>query len=752
MDILPPLDAEHPRPVRLPVAPTTGPASGRPAEVLRVLEPTLADYAWSVLQRRWMVLGVAALAMVLACAYLLVASPVYEASSLIEVVPKHPELTDLEDAPKAPTTTDREAEDEVELVRSRSVVGAVVDALHLDVDAWPRTFPLVGRALARRYRGRGLAPPVLGLGGFAWGGERIAVGTLEVPDALLGVPLVLTAEGDGRYRLAAPGGATLLTGSVGKTAPPAQDHGVTLAVPLLVARPGTEFFLEKRHREDVVDGLRRALAVGEVGHSSAIVIQMEGQDPVRLAETVNLVADTALRQSAERSSTEAAQELAFVETQLPTLKANADKAEAALNGFMHSRGTVDPSAETTTLLARSAELEKDISDLKLKRAELRQLFRDNHPSVVAVSDKLAVLTAEQAALKAEMHQLPTAEVDAARLTRELKDARELYGRMLDRSEELRMAQSAKLGDVRIIDRAHAPVRPSRPRSAPVLALALFLGLGGGVALALVRGSLAQCAEDAEDVERGTGLPVYVTVPHSDSRDARGRVSRRDGVAQSLALAGPMDSALEAIRSLRTSLQFALVGSKHKVVALTGPSPGVGKSFVSLYLAHACASDGRKVLLIDGDLRRGGLHRDLGLDRQPGLSEVLSGAVSLDSAVHEVAWRLHALTSGRYPPNPAELLSSRHFELLLAAAAGRYDFVVVDTPPLLAVSDAMLVARLADVNFLVLRAGAHTLREIELAMKQFALNGIRLQGAVLNDVQVAHGRYGRFGRYVRYEYP
>jgi tyrosine-protein kinase Etk/Wzc len=348
-----------------------------------------------------------------------------------------------------------------------------------------------------------------------------------------------------------------------------------------------------------------------------------------------------------------------------------------------------------------------------------------------------------------MKSLPQSEVDSVRLQREVTDATDLYVGLLNKAQELRVVKSGTIGDVRIIDRAQVPPLPSRPRKAAVLMLSLMLGLTLGAATAIVRRALAKYAESPDEVEAVTGLPVFVTVPRSV---AQADASRRKGGPLLLSATDPQGSAIETFRSLRTSLQFALVEAHNSVVAVTGPAPGVGKSFVAMNLAQVLAAAGKKVLLVDCDLRRGRIHRQFGLERKPGLSDFVSGAASLEQAIRPTDEKdLFLLSTGRIPPNPAELLSTARFESLLLDASKRFDLVVVDTPPILAVSDAMLVARLAGVNLLVLRAGMHNAREIGLAVKQFDLNGVRLNGSVLNDMR-AHrgGQYGGAG-YLRYEY-
>jgi len=732
----------------------------RRADPQRGAEPTLTDYTWKVIERRWTALGVVACALALAGAYLFVAPPVYQASSVLRVEQKPKTLVGLDDT-GAVVGEKPPADAEIEIMRSRRLIGAVVDQLHLEIAAKPRTFPFVGAALARLYTGRPPAPaPVrfglarLELERFAWGGERIRIDHLEVSDDLVDVPLTLTVLEGGRYQVAARTDAPLLEGTVGAVAS-APDDRVELTVRELVARPGTQFSVRRLRREDVIDGLQRDLRILERGKATGIIsMDLEGQDPSRIADIVNALSTTYLRKAVEQRSAEAAEKLAFVESQLPRVKATLDRAEAAHNGFRVMNGSVDLSAETKAMLDRHAELRKELADLEQKRSELLRALNENHPNVVVLSDRIALVKAEQAALGEKMRSLPSTEAGAARFAAEVKDARALHEMLLGKAQELRVARSVTLGDVRIIDPAHQPLHPTSPKAALVLALTLALGLTCGIAAAILRRGVAAFAEDAEEIEATTGLPVYVTVPHSDAQAALTRAARRKEGATTylLSAAGPGDAAVEAMRSLRTSLQFALVESRNNVVAMTGPAPGVGKSFVALNLAHVLAAAGKRVLLVDADLRRGCLHRHFGFERHPGVSDVVSGALKVEDALHIMEdGRFSLLASGRIPPNPAELLSSHQFESLLADASSRYDFVIVDTPPLLAVSDSLLVARFAGVNFLVLRSGAHSVREIALAVKQFALNGIKLQGAVLNDVHALKGRYGRAGRYVKYEY-
>jgi tyrosine-protein kinase Etk/Wzc len=708
-----------------------------------------------IIEGRWTVVAITFAALVIAVAYLFVASPTYECTSLVQIEQRRSPLAGLEDLTQTLSGEDQ-SNAEIEIIRSRMLLGSVVDQLNLAVEARPSTFPVIGDAIARRYVGREPAAAPFRLDRFAWGGERIRIERLNVSNDLVEQRLLLTAAGDGRFSVTAPDGSQLLAGSVtGPAATPSEDPGgrkVELVVSELVARPGTQFFLTRRNREHVIDELQARFTVQQKGRRTGIIVlALEDHDRLGVTATMNAIVSTYLRQNVERKSAEAAKTLEFIESQLPTVKENLDKAERALNSFRVNTGSVDSTAETRAMLERSRDYDRQISELELKRSELRQNFTENHPNLVAVANQLAQLKSERAALAGRMRSLPQAEVNSARLSREVQDATNLYIGLLNKAQELRVVRSGTIGDVRIIDMAHVPDRPASPRRVTTLALALLFGLSGGIAAAILRRSLVRCADTPEEAEAATGLPVYVTIPHSDTQaDLSRNRGRHTGAL--LSSSDPSDIAIESMRSLRTSLQFALVESGNNIVAMTGPAPGVGKSFVALNLANVLAAAGRRVLLVDCDLRRGALHRQLGIDRSPGLSDAVSGQAELDKAVHRVgSTDLYLLPTGKIPPNPAELLSSHRFEVLLRQASTRFDLVIADTPPLLAVSDAMLVARFAGVNFLVLRAGMHTPREIALAVKQFALNGIKLHGNVLNDVRAtAGGRYGS-GGYVRYDY-
>ncbi|BDG02298.1 polysaccharide biosynthesis tyrosine autokinase [Anaeromyxobacter oryzae] len=715
-------------------------------------EPTLAELVRIVRGGRWLVMGLAAVFVALGSAYLFLKAPIYEANVVVQVEDHATTVTRLDEL-SAALGEKPPSDAEMELMRSRTLLESVVDELGLDVEARPRTFPVVGAAVARLHEGPDLAAAPLGLDAYAWGGERIVVKRLQVSDDLLDEPLRVDVGVDGRLEVQGPRGP-LARGRVGA---PVEGHSdrtrVEMYVSDAVARPGTSFVVTKRRRSDVVDRLQRAVVVTERGKKTGILVaELEDRDPERVAAIVDALAQAYLRQNVERRSAEAAKTLAFLESQLPSLKGSLASAESAVNSYQQRKGTVDLSREAQAMLDRTVEVERQLSELQLQRSELSDRFTDQHPTMMALKEKEDRLRSQRAAINARMKDLPEKELDSTRLARDVKVANDMYMTVLNKVQELRVVKSGTVGTVRIVDHAVVPHEPTSPRPLPVLAVSLLLGLCAGVAAAFARDALEDVASDPDEIERATGVPVYATVPHSPRQVGLVRRRHRRGArAPLLAAADPGDLAIENIRSLRTSLHFALVDAPTNVVAISGPGPGLGKSFVAVNLAHVLAAAERRVLLVDGDLRRGRLHRAFGLSREPGVSELVGQAISAELAIRGTDYpRLDLLSTGHIPPNPADLLASDRFQRILADASRRYDVVLLDTPPILAVTDGLIEARLASVILLVLRAGHHPLREIALTVKRLAQNGIKVHGAVLNDV-MARGKDAAYAGYYHYEY-
>jgi tyrosine-protein kinase Etk/Wzc len=258
-------------------------------------------------------------------------------------------------------------------------------------------------------------------------------------------------------------------------------------------------------------------------------------------------------------------------------------------------------------------------------------------------------------------------------------------------------------------------------------------------------------EDPEAIETQFGLPVYAVVPHSAKQTKLTKKgSRRNRKCSVLSSRDDKDHAVESLRGLRTWLNFAFAGAKNNVLLITGPGPGVGKSFVSVNLATVLANAGKRTLLIDADLRKGHLHQYFNMKRAEGLSEAVAGNVSTEEVVYQTEVdKLSILPTGTLPPNPSELLLHERFISVMDKVSGDFDQVVVDSPPVLAVTDAAILGRLAGVVLLVVKANMHHLREIEQSVKQLRQVDVNLRGVVFNDMK-SNKLYG-YGKYYGYAY-
>ena len=439
--------------------------------------------------------------------------------------------------------------------------------------------------------------------------------------------------------------------------------------------------------------------------------------------------------------------------QLPKLKQELDAAESAFNQFRQSSGTVDLTEEARGALQQSGNAQQRIAELSQQREQLVARLTPAHPSVVAVDGQLRAARQQLNTLTASIRALPKVEQDFLRLTRDVQVKTELYQQLLNSAQQLQVVRASKVGNVRLLDEALTPHMSSKPNRKMMLALAMFLGAALGIALAFLKRSMRSGIEDAEEIERALGLTVYASVPFSPEQQ-KIATTLRGNTGQQLLLSSSKnaDPAIESLRSLRTALQFAMLDAKNNVLMISGPTPNLGKSFVSANFANVLASSGKRVLLLDGDLRKGYLNQYFGLDRQNGLSEVISGSLAASDAIrHEVLPGLDFMPTGEMPPNPSELLLNPRLRQLLDDLSMEYDAVIIDSPPVLVVSDATVLGTHAGTVFLVAREGVSTLGEMDDAQRRFQQSGTAVKGVVFNGVRQKLSSYYGYKYGYRYGY-
>jgi tyrosine-protein kinase Etk/Wzc len=708
-----------------------------------------------LLDARWLIAGVAALVLLLGAGYALLSRPVYEANSLIQVEDSKPGAAGaLGDAAslfdiKSPATA------EMEILRSRLVVGKSVDDLQLYVMAAPKYLPLVGSWLGRRATELS-NPGFMGMAGYVSGNESIRLGMLEMPVALEGKPLLLVAT-EGGFELHDPDGELLVQGKTGTLVSfgTGQDGGRIL-VAELKAKPGAHFKVQRYSRLGVIEQLQKDLAISEQGKQSGVIsVQLQGNDPLQIARTLNAVGTNYVRQNTERKSAEAEKSLDFLGGFLPQLKKQLEDSEAKFNQFRNQNGTFDLGAEGKNYLDTAVKLQASLLELQQKRREQSAQFTAAHPVIQTLDAQIAAVSQEIAGLSSKVKTLPNTEQDLLRFTRDVKVNSELYLNLLTSSQQLRLVKEGKVGNVRVVDAPVVPERAIKPQRMQILAISAVLGLLLGVGLAFLRNSLRPGIKDPSDIESATGLHVFATVPHSVEQDKLSKLIKGQVTGKHLlATLFPDDPCVESLRSLRTALQFAMLDARNNLVLFTGPTPGIGKSFASANFAAVLASGGKRVLLIDADMRKGHIHQFFGLKKRgQGLSELIMGSCSLNEALHRaVAPNLDLITTGAMPPNPGELLMSPATVQLLQTLSGQYDLILIDTPPVLAVSDTQVLAPHVSTVFVVARAAVTSLGELQETTKRLSQSGVQVKGVVFNDLDTSRQRYGGYGyKYSRYRY-
>jgi tyrosine-protein kinase Etk/Wzc len=700
----------------------------------------------SLYDGRWLIFAITLVFTLLGGLYAFMAKPVYEANLLIQV----------EDAGRANSLLGQAAPllegktatlAEIEIIRSRMVISRAVDNLRLYIQAQPVQVPLIGSWLSRRATGLS-EPGFLGWGGYVWGTEQIKVKVFNVPDALTGQTFTITQGQGPHFTLQLPDEGAVVQGEVGKLNAWVRPEGsIELQVTDLQAKPGAQFEVVRNSRLAIIEGLQASISMAERGNQSGMIqARLQGASPVFTAAVLNEVGHQYVQQNIDRKTEEAGKTLQFLDQQLPQIRQELEAAETRYNAFRNTSGIVNLTAEGDALLGQSVTAQTQLIELRQKRQELMSRFTPEHPSVQTLDRQMAEAQAQVAKVTQQSRKLPALEQETLRLTRDVKVNTELYVGLLQSAQRLKLIQAGQVGSVRLIDTAVVPERPVKPARPVIVLLSLLLGLAAGAAAVYVRKLMHAGIDDPNAIERRLGLTVFATVPHSDQQvNIFKLIKKSKGAAHKPALLSTVDNAdpaIESLRSLRTALQFAMLDAPNSTIMITGATPALGKSFISANFANVLAAGGKRVLLIDADLRKGYLHEYFGLNRGLGLSSVISGSVALDAALRQgVLPQLDMLTTGPLPPNPAELLLSDRLPELLQSLSARYDHILIDSPPALLVSDAAVLGRFAGACFLVVREGQSTLGEIEEAHKRLTQSGVHVNGVLYNDIQPRASRYG-----------
>ncbi|MEZ8557542.1 polysaccharide biosynthesis tyrosine autokinase [Vibrio cyclitrophicus] len=689
-----------------------------------------------LLDAKWLIMVTTFAFAVFGIAFALLSTPIYKADALIQIEEKSSggissmvgDMGDLFSQESSATT-------EVEIIKSRMILGETVDKFNLTTVTAPSYAPIVGKGFAR------LTGDI----------NHIVVSRFTLPSYAsdYGHTIQIVDAEKGTYQLVRDDERVVLKGKVGELAT-AEDYSLFVAG--FESSNGFEFTIGKRSRLEAIEWLKSSLSLSEQGKQTGILkLSFEGENKQQISEILNHISQIYFLQNVKRNSAEAEKSLSFLESHLPGIKSELTVYEDTLNNYRQENESIDLGLEAQSTLKVMVGLEAQLNQLTFKESEVSQKFTKDHPTYRALLDKRDILLQEKERLNKQIQKLPKTQREVLRMTRDVEVNQQIYIQLLNKVQELSIIKAGTVGNVRILDDAQAYARAVKPKKPLIVVLATLLGGMLSVAFVLVKAAFHRGVESPDQIEQ-IGLPVYAAVPKSDlqielTNRFKSKKKQTKGTQALLAESNPADLSVEALRGLRTSLHFAMLEAKNNILMISGPAPGIGKSFISTNFAAVAAKTGQKVLLIDADMRKGYLQQSFGVNWDNGLSDVLSGKQEFAQSIKATpVENLDIITRGQVPPNPSELLMHPRFAELMEWASKEYDLVIVDTPPVLAVTDPSIVGAFAGTTLMVARYGQNTIKEIDVARHRFEQSGIEVKGVIFNAIEKkASSSYG-YGYY------
>ena len=632
------------------------------------------------------------------------------------------------------------AQAEIELLKSRLVLGSVIKNLNLDLNISGTENSFFDRLLSpHAYKTQYQANAVL----FQDDAKSFEVRKFEVPAYYLDKNLLLNFDANKFTLTDAKTQQVVFTAPTNQESQHTSAHG-TWKVAIYTQDPLKDSYtIQKMSLPAAMESITKNYSVAEKGKLTGILgLNYQGQDKEHITKVLNSILVAYSQQNVERRSAETAQTLKFLDEQLPELKQQLDVAEREFNKFRQQYNTVDVTKESELYLTQSITLETQKSQLEQQVAEASAKYTNEHPVMQQMNAQLGAINKKIGELNDTLKQLPDLQRRYLQLYREVEVKTQLYTALLNSYQQLRIAKAGEIGNVRVVDTAVEPIKPIAPKKLQILILSIFLGGFLGTLLALLRNMMRSGIKDSSQIENELDLPVYATVPRSSIQESRIKLLKKKKHIPILAIKNSDDIAIESLRSMRTAIHFAMNQAKNNIIMISGPSPEVGKSFISANLATILAQSNKRVLIIDGDMRRGYLHKYFNHENQPGLAEYLNTQQSIENIIRPTeVHNLDVITRGKSPVNPSELLSSARFSTMLEQLSPLYDHIIIDTPPVLAVTDGIIISQYAGVNLVIARYAKSQMKELELTINRFDQVGVKVNGFILNDIQRGTGGYG-----------
>ncbi|MGP5296024.1 GNVR domain-containing protein [Psychrobacter faecalis] len=662
------------------------------------------------------------------------------------------------------------AQAEAELIRSRMILEPVVNLLHLRIRLSDPNIGALDRIKSNSTDTQINKPEGVSL--KTEDGEA-KISQFNVSQEYLNQSFTLTRSATG---FVLTNGFDDFKGQIGKAHLfKGTDGQIQIKVDDLPA-DGYSVNITKQSLQTTTDQINSALSVVEKGKQTGIIqLSMTGANQQQTSLILKQIVLSYIDQNQSRGSEETTKTISFMETQIPTLKKKLEDSEAVFNDFRKKYGTIDVGKEAELLLTENSQIDAQLNELKLKKADLTTYYTEEHPLVVQINEQLAVLNARKNEIDDTIAGLPEIQREFLQLSADTTINREIYLTLLKNYEQLKIVKAGQIGFARIIDLPISTYKAIAPKKLQIMILAMLLGAMLGTMLVLLKNMLRNVVKDPERIEAKTGVPVIATIPRSPITTRLNKKKSSNG--RLLAYVDNNSISYEAIKSLRTNLMFGMPSEglgfqRAKVILITGESPGVGKSFISSNLTEVFTQLDKKTLIIDADMRLGQLHKVFNMGQANGLADYLSQSndqikrfnnplIDIDNTAglngSDISEFIHStgienmdfMPRGEDPRNPASLLANGRFDSLMTELNLHYDYIIIDSPPVLAASDAMILAQHADKVLMVTRYENSIEGQLVYAVNQMYKANIKVDGIILNDVQ--QGIMSKYSYHYSYAY-
>lgn len=672
------------------------------------------------------------IALVSAFLYLTITTPIYQTDALIQIKSnKSSPLAGLSSEMAAMASFaglggigNSSIQSETELLKSRAIFGKAIQDLHLDIHFYPKTNTLQkilsnNDDFIKSYTIQGLSVALNNKN------QNLIISEFKIPKFYENKELLLAFKNNTYTIFDNKTEQILKKGIVGQ---PLVDGTWSIHISGNLTSE-QEFIIQKSSLPNAMSNILKKFNVSEKGKGSNILeLTYQGENPENIPTILNSVLNIYKQQDITRSVIDKDQQVAFLEKQLPELKADLNNSERQFNQFREKYGTVDVKGESELYLKQSMELEIQKVQLQQKQAELGAQYTAEHPAMQAISAQLNALNTKINEVNNKVKQLPEIQRLYLQYYRDVEIKNQLYTGLLTTYQSLNVAKAGELGKVNIIDYAIEPTSPIKPKRLIVLVLSIFMGGFIGILIALLRNMF------------NSGLRNIVPIANQHHLKNLGRViysNQLDSTSKSftplLAASQPTAIAVEQMRQIATTLQHHAQNAAKPIVQMLGAHKNAGNSTLIANIAIVLAQMNLKVLLVDCDLKDGKLKQLFNISTSLGLSDYLNNSETiLNSIVNPTSQNnLDLIHSGNFSGISASLLSSSKMTVLLNTVTSNYDLILINNAAVLESSDGSILAKYVDTNILVTRFNSTTTEQIETALETFNNSGHNFEGVVFN---------------------